>query len=85
MTRKGWVVFVCTQAAGITAMHLGSDRAPVPGWHFGLPVFRNFTSSLASHKMIMVGDARLAIAGITLYAMVWLTVAIWVSRSKDGV
>jgi hypothetical protein len=32
--------------------------------------------------MIMVGDARLAIAGVTLNAMVWLTVAIWVRRLK---
>jgi predicted cobalt transporter CbtA len=82
MPWKGWVAFVCTQALGITAMRLGSDQALVSGVALLAPGVPGLYVFSDIHKIIMVRDARLAIVGVTLNAIVWLTVATCVSRLK---
>jgi hypothetical protein len=68
---KNWLIFVCTQTAGVVAMHLGHDWSLILGVLLlvpGIPALYLFSGI---HRLIMIGDFRLAVAGILINAGVW--------------
>lgn len=73
---KTWLIFVCVQTAGVVAMHLGHDWLLILGVLLlvpGIPALYMFSGI---HRLIMIGDFRLAVAGILINVGVW-----WVSAS----
>ena len=68
---KTWLIFVCIQTAGVVAMHLGYDWSLILGVLLlvpGIPALYMFSGI---HRLIMIGDFRLAVAGILINAGVW--------------
>jgi hypothetical protein len=68
---KMWPIFVCIQTAGVVAIHSGHDWSLVLGVLLlapGIPVLYVFSGI---HRLIMIGDFRLAVAGILINAGVW--------------
>jgi hypothetical protein len=68
---KTWLIFVCVQTAGVVAMHLGHDWSLILGVLFLVPGIPSLYMFFAIHRLIMIGDFRLAVAGILINGGVW--------------
>jgi hypothetical protein len=82
MRPKMWVIFLCIQIAGILAMHLGSDWSLVLGVGLLLPGLPGLYLFSGIHRLILIGDVRLALAAVAINAAVWQSIAVFARRLK---
>lgn len=83
MTRKVWLIFLCVQIAGVVAMHLGPDWALVLGVVLLLPGLPGIYMSFGIHKLILIGDVRLAFAAVLVNAAIWQGVTLAIHRLRN--
>ncbi len=63
-------------------MHLGPDWSLVLGVALLLPGLPGLYLSFGIHRLILIGDVRLAFAAVAINAVAWQTVAVLVRRLK---
>lgn len=84
MHSKIWLIFVCVQTAGVVAMHLGRDWCLVLGVVLLLPGTGLYVFT-GIHRLILIGDVRLALMVVLLNAVVWHCVAVSIRRLKHRI
>ncbi len=82
MKPKMWLIFVCTQVAGVTAMHFGPDWWLVLGVALLLPGLPGLYLFSGIHRLILIGDLRLALTAVAINAAVWQSTAVVVHKLK---
>jgi hypothetical protein len=83
MHPKTWLIFLCVQITGIVAMHLGPAWSLVLGVALLLPGTGLYIFT-GIHKLILIGDVRLAVIVVVLNAAVWQCTAAMVRRLKKA-
>lgn len=81
MHAKALVIFLCVQIGGIAALHLGPDWSLILGVALLLPGTGPYIVT-DIHKLMLIGDVRLALMVVALNAAVWQCIAVTVRRSK---
>src|SRR5690242_7072782 len=75
------LIFACIQIAGVVAMHLGPDWSLVLGVALLLPGTGLYIFT-GIHKLMLIGDIRLALMTIIINAAVWQCIALAVRKQK---
>lgn len=81
MNSRTWLAFACVQIAGIVAMHLGPDWLLVLGVALLFPVTGLYIFT-GIHKLILIGDVRLAIVAVVLNFAAWQCISFAVRKLR---
>jgi hypothetical protein len=82
MKPKTWLIFLCIQIAGFLAIHLGSDWSLVLGVGLLLPGLPGLYLFSGIHRLILIGDVRLALLAVAINAAVWQSIAVFARKLK---